>query len=368
MGLNLACWGIEPQVQEGYGIQAWAKVPNARQMALSPSGKLYVGTRKRGDVYALAIEEPNAIQTIHSGLTMPSGLALHPSGDLYVSALNEIWWLPKADRVLKERASHKPLPWRRLIASLPSESHHGWKAITFSPDGGELIVPVGAPCNICLVYPERSNEPFGTILSLKTGALKQGRLEYRVLAKGVRNSVGVAFDPQDQALWFSDNGRDWMGDDMPPCEINRISPTSTHTPHFGYPFVHGNPASRGALESDREILGRTPKSVEFVNPLVEIQAHSAPLGIHFYKAQKGPLKGALIVAEHGSWNRSSPVGYRVSAYWFKGDNVVRHQIIANYLVDGEKLGRPVDIEELENGNLLISDDAQGLIWLLSVPR
>lgn len=347
----LPCVAGDIEVADGLHLSVWAKVPNARQMALSDNGTVFVGSRGEGKVHAVL---PNGkVKVIAKDLTMPSGLALHANGDLYVAAVNALYRLPQAqDQVLRDS-----MAWQLLNDELPSASHHGWKFIDFDPKTGDLVVPVGASCNVCLVYPQSGPAPFGTLLSVNTAVLNQGKLEYDILAQGVRNSVGFAWHPKTQQLWFTDNGRDWMGDDVPPCEVNRVTKAGEH---FGFPFRHGR-----IIESDPKLLAHEPEHFTYTAPVIEIQAHSAPLGMDFYQGSIAQLHGALLVAEHGSWNRSSPVGYRLSAYWLQDDKVIRHQVLVNWLVDGRKLGRPVDVQTLADGSVLISDDAGGIIWQLS---
>ncbi|EAT11113.1 sorbosone dehydrogenase family protein [Bermanella marisrubri] len=355
------------EVMAGLTLSEFADVPNARQMAQTQSGDIVVGSRKLGKVHG--ISEQGEVFVLADELFMPSAVAIDSQNRLYIAAVNSIYRVDNLDRIFEQR---KPVSRLNVLADgLPDASHHGWKAITLSPDESTLVVPVGAPCNICLVHPESGQQPFGTILAINKSKLDQGQLAYDLMATGVRNSVGMDFHPKTGDLWFSDNGRDWMGDDMPPCEINRIPQSAlTKGNHYGYPFIHGHPQKGGALEPQDDIRARMPDK-QFINPLVEIQAHSAPLGIHWYRGSgeqaMDALKGALLVAEHGSWNRSSPVGYRVSAYWFdRNHEVTEHKVLVDFLTDNDdKLGRPVDFLELANGDVLISDDAGNKIWRLS---
>ncbi len=351
LGCLLSCQLLaSPEVAKGFELSQFASVPNARQMALSENGTLFVGSRALGKVHAVL--PSGQVQAIASGLNMPSGLSLNKNGDLYISAVNRIYRLANAQTAITKG----PVTLDLLNGELPSASHHGWKFIAFDPINDNLVVPVGAPCNVCLVYPQAGNTPFGTILSLDINKLNQGELSYQILAQGVRNSVGFDWHPQTKQLWFTDNGRDWMGDDTPPCEINRIEQAGQH---FGFPFKHGD-----FNETDADILKAQPQDFTYVSPMVEIQAHSAPLGMMFYSGPIKRLQGAVLVAEHGSWNRTTPVGYRLSAYWFEGDKTSKHEVLVNWLVAGKKLGRPVDIAQAKDGSLLISDDAKGLIWQL----
>jgi glucose/arabinose dehydrogenase len=347
-----------PEVAEGFTLSVFAKVPNARQMALSENGTVFVGSRAEGKIHAVL--PSGKVQQIASGLNMPSGLALNKKGDLYVAAVNRIYRLQQAQSAIAKGLITLQL----LNDELPSASHHGWKFIAFDPNSGNLVVPVGAPCNVCLVYPQSGDAPFGTILSLDINALNSGELKYDILAQGVRNSVGFDWQPAEKRtqgskvgpLWFTDNGRDWMGDDMPACEINRITQAGQH---FGFPFKHAH-----ISETDADIIKAQPHDFTDQPPMVEIQAHSAPLGMMFYTGNVTALKGALLVAAHGSWKRTTPVGYRLSAYWFDEDKVSKHEVLVNWLVEGKKLGRPVDIALANDGSLLISDDSKDLIWQL----
>ena len=377
-----SAWASGIEVLPGYQLEKIAEVPGARQMVLSAAGHLYVGSRREGKVHVVEdfVRGGRDARVILTGVEMPSGVAMDRQGDLLVSAVNEIWMLANADQALDSIAEVSAAPssatalmrhWKLLTNELPSHGHHGWKAIELSPDQSQLIVPVGAPCNICLVYPQ-VKEPTGTLLALDVRQLKAGQLDYDIIAQGVRNSVGMAFHPATQQLWFSDNGRDWMGDDMPPCEINRVAASVSDgkmhhekPPHFGFPFVHGDPRRGGIVEPQEDIARYRSAVTAYVSPVFEIQAHSAPLGIHFYQGRDASLKGRLLVAEHGSWNRSSPVGYRVSGYLPQNTDE-EPLVLVNFLdADDNKLGRPVDLIEMHDGALLISDDANGGVWRLS---
>lgn len=323
------------------------EVPNARQMAESDEGILFVGTRRLGRVYAVVPSEDASskpeVVTVATRLTMPSGLALI-GGDLYVAALNRILKYPDIATTYRDN----PQP-ELITDKLPTDVHHGWKSISVGPDGF-LYVPVGAPCNICL----RDDERYASILRMdpSTG-------ETTVYAHGVRNSVGMAWHPTTQKLWFSDNGRDWMGDDLPPEEINVVDEPGAH---YGYPFVHGDDIE------DPEFGDQASATTNYISPVVNIQAHAAALGIDFYTHELFPAKyhNALFIAEHGSWNRSSKVGYRVSVATFVDDELSYESFIDAWL-DGEVVsGRPNDVLVTSDGKLLISDDMMGRIYQVSV--
>lgn len=317
-------------------------VPSARQMALADSGTLFVGSMRTGKVYAVMLddgwpEEP-AVVVVDEGLTMPSGLLLH-DGDLYVAALNRVLRYPDIETNFRA----KPEP-QLVTDALPDKRHHGWKSISVGPDG-HLYVPVGAPCNICL-----SEDPrFASILRMdpNTG-------ETTVYANGVRNSVGMAWHPRSGELWFSDNGRDMLGDDVPPEEINRVT---TPGAHYGYPHIHG-----AAIPDPRFGDGHDP--ADYVAPEFEIQAHAAALGMAFYTGAMFPPEyaGALFIAEHGSWNRSAKVGYRVSVLRFE-ESGFEYAPFVDVWLDGQKsTGRPNDVLVAADGSLLISDDQRGRIY------
>ena len=317
-----------------------ANVPGARQMAETESGLLLVGSMRSGNLYAVVAEPEGEAEvvTVASGLTIPSGLALI-GGDLYVGAL---------DRVLRYRAietTFRDNPQPEIVTdSLPDKFHHGWKYLSVGPDGF-LYVPVGAPCNIC----ESEDPRFASILRMDpmTGGTT-------IYAAGVRNSVGMAWHPDTGELWFSDNGRDWLGDDEPAEEINRVTEAGAH---YGYPYVHA-----GDILDPEFGEGRNP--ADYVPPEIRIQAHSAALGLAFYTGDQFPAsyRNALFIAEHGSWNRSSKVGYRVSVVRFAEAGPVYEPFLDLWLKDEKVTGRPNDVLVSRDGSLLISDDKSGAIY------
>jgi len=342
----------------GFSIEVLTSdVPNARQMALSEGGVLYVGSRRAGNVYAITGWEDKAtdqaqinVRVIASDLTMPSGLA-YRDGSLYVGALNKILRYDNID-------DHLNLPGEPVLVTdaLPDEEHHGWKYLGFGPDEA-LYVPVGAPCNIC-----KSKDPrFASILRMNpdTGATT-------LYAEGVRNTVGLAWHPDSKALYFTDNGRDMLGEDVPAEEINRVTEPGNH---YGYPYIHA-----GDIADPK--FGKGQNSADFVAPLLKIQAHSAALGIAFYGSKNyegaqtnGPFpasyKNALFIAEHGSWNRKEKVGYRVSVMFETPSGPQYAPFITGWLEDQANWGRPNDVLITPNGALLISDDQTGSIYRVS---
>jgi glucose/arabinose dehydrogenase len=331
----------------GFRIEVYADgVENARSLALGPGGVLFVGTRSEGNVYAVVDrdgdERADRVYTIARGLNMPNGVAVR-EGALYVAEVNRILRFDDIERRLENPP--KPVV---VNDTLPRERHHGWKFIAFGPDG-LLYVPVGAPCNICLSEDER----FASILRMKpdgTGV--------EVFAHGVRNSVGFDWHPRTKELWFTDNGRDWLGDNAPPDELNRAPKPGLH---FGYPFCHGRDIA------DPE-FGTRRRCSEFVPPVQELGPHVAAVGMRFYTGRMFPPEyhGQIFIAEHGSWNRSTPIGYRVTVVTLDGDRAVAYGPFAEGWLQGSTAwGRPADVLVMPDGALLVSDDEAGVIYRIS---
>ncbi len=331
----------------GFKLEVYAEnVENARGMELSESGVLYVGTRGEGKVYAV-IDKDNdykadEVKVIAENLKMPVGLDLH-QGDLYVSSTGRIVKLPNIENQLDNPP--KPV---LVNDELPNDRHHGWKFIKFGPDG-KLYVPVGAPCNIC----EEENEMYASIMRMNPDGS-----ELEVFAHGVRNSVGFDWHPTTNELWFSDNGRDWLGDDMPPCELNHAPSKGLH---FGYPYCHGDDIS----DPD---FGETRPCSEFKKPVQNLGPHVAPLGIEFYTGTMFPpeYRNQVFIAEHGSWNRSTKIGYRIMLVTLDGNRSTGYKPFAEgWLKKGKVSGRPVDIEAMPDGSILVSDDHADKIYRIS---
>lgn len=335
----------------GFAIElVTTQVPNARQMALSGSGVLYVGTRKAGKVYALTDWQKSStavrpkVRTIATNLSLPSGVVWH-NNSLYVGALDKVLRWDNID-------DHLDLPGDPAIVAdnLPNEKHHGWKYLSMGPDNA-LYVPVGAPCNICL-----SDDPrFASILRMDPTSGKTS-----IYAAGVRNTVGMAWHPTTNELYFSDNGRDRLGDDVPAEEINVVRSAGAH---YGYPHIHA-----GSIADPK--FGNNHKASDYVAPLLKIQAHSAALGVDFYTATgtnafPERYKNALFIAEHGSWNRSEKVGYRVSVMFETDKGPQYAPFITGWLKGQANWGRPNDVLMTPAGDLLISDDQTGSIYRVS---
>jgi len=323
---------------EGFHISLYAyPVNGARSMSLSSDGTLFVGTRGAGKVYAIKDLDSDyvadEILTIASGLRSPNGVAFK-DGDLYVAEISRVL---RFENILDhiEDASYSV-----VYDEFPRNSLHGWKFIRFGPDG-KLYVPVGVPCNVCL-----REEPFGSITRMDSDGSN-----FEIYATGVRNSVGFDWDPDSEDLWFTDNGRDWFGEDVPPDELNHVSEKGMH---FGFPYCHGKGLADDGF-TDKKCFDFSPAVVEF-------GPHVAALGMRFYTQEQFPEKYSkgIFIAEHGSWNRKVPIGYRIS---FVDHEKKDFEIFASgWLSEGKSWGRPVDIEVMPDGSLLVSDDKADAIY------
>lgn len=311
-------------------------------MTLGDKGTVFVGTRREGVVYALVDtnqdNQADKIYTIARGLNMPNGVAFR-DGALYVA---EVQRVIRFDDI-ENRLENPPAP-VVVRSDFPRQSLHGWKFIAFGPDG-KLYVPVGAPCNIC----KSKDERFASLLRMDANGQN-----LEIFAQGIRNTVGFDWHPQTGVLWFSDNGRDWLGDTVPPDELNLAPEKGLH---FGFPHIHGRSIR------DPQFGQETPP--RFTPPAGELEAHVAALGVEFYNGDQFPAqyRNALFVAEHGSWNRSAKVGYKVGVAFIDGSRVTGYEPFATGWLKNEQVsGRPVDIETLPDGSLLVSDDFDGTIY------
>ena len=331
----------------GFKIQLYAEdVPNARSMTLSPNGILFVGTRKKGNVYAVIDndqdQKADQVVTIASDLNMPNGVAFR-DGHLYVAEVNRIIRFNNIEQNLQR----PPQP-VVVFDGYPSDRHHGWKFIRFGPDGN-LYVPVGAPCNIC----ESQDRIYASLTRLNPDGQN-----LEIFARGIRNTVGFDWHPVTRELWFTDNGRDWLGDDIPPDELNRAA---TPGLHFGYPFCHGRTIADPEFGNQRDCD-------EFAPPAIELGPHVAALGMRFYTGRMFPAeyRHQIFIAEHGSWNRSKKIGYRVSLVTLENNHAIGYTPFARgWKIEEGFWGRPVDLLVMPDGALLISDDYRGAIYRVS---
>jgi len=336
------------KVPPGFSISIYAVVPGARQMALGKDGIVFVGvpTRPIGKVYALipdkSMTTAKKVLVIASRLDTPNGVAFH-RGALYVAETGRI--LRYAN--IMKNLNHPPKP-TVITDKLPKKRHHGRRYIKFGPDGN-LYLGIGAPCNNCL----STNPLYGSISRMRADGT--GLHTY---AQGVRNAVGFAWSPLSGKLWFTDNGRDWMGDNLPPDKLNYASQANLH---FGYPYVYGN-------NIPAPLFGHLKNPNDFTPPALELPAHSAALGMTFYTGKMFPQKyhQQIFIAQHGSWNRSKKIGYQVIWVHVKNNKALGWEALVTGWLQGQKvLGRPVDVLVMPDGALLISDDYAGLIYRLS---
>ncbi|MCY4545508.1 MAG: sorbosone dehydrogenase family protein [Gemmatimonadetes bacterium] len=335
------------RLPEGFRIAVYARgVENARAMAMGPGGTLFVGSRRAGNVYAVRDRDgdfaADEVIVLDRGLRMPSGVAFR-DGALYVAEVSRV--LRYDD--IENRLEDPPEP-VVVNAGFPSDRHHGWKFIRFGPDG-KLYVPVGAPCNVC----ERSDPRYATIMRMNPDGS-----DLEVYVSGVRNTVGFDWHPATGELWFTDNGRDLMGNDIPADELNRVTEPGQH---FGFPYHHGIGVP------DPEYGGKRPLD-SMVAPAQELGPHVAAVGMRFYTGGMFPseYRHQVFIAEHGSWNRDSKIGYRITLVRLDGNDAVGYEdFAAGWLEDEEVYGRPADVEVMPDGSLLVSDDYAGMIYRIT---
>lgn len=335
----------------GFVISVFAEVHDARSMALSPSGIVFVGNRNGNKVYAVqdtdGDHKADLKWVIASGLNGPNGVAFR-NGDLYVAEISRITKFHGIEQKLQD-------PGEPVVVKddYPTETHHGWKYIAFGPDG-KLYVPVGAPCNICA-----PDEPiFASITSINPDG---SGLE--IFAEGIRNTVGFAWHPLTKELWFTDNGRDLMGDDVPDCELNHAPRAGMH---FGYPYCHA-----GTVQDPD--FGRRRKCAEFVPPVQKMGPHVAPLGLKFYTGEMFPqqYRHQIFAARHGSWNRTQKIGYDLVIVKVENNRSMGMETFATGWLDEKEQkawGRPVDVLILTDGSMLVSDDTANVIYRISYKK
>jgi glucose/arabinose dehydrogenase len=337
----------EISLPPGFEISLYAdNVPNARSMALSPNGILFVGTRTEGNLYAIPDQnqdyQADEVITLGQQMNSPNGVAFR-DGSLYVAEINRILRYDNIEADLRN-------PPQAVVINdtFPQDQTHGWKFIRFGPDG-LLYVPVGAPCNIC----EPDLDRYAMLARMQPDG---AGLE--VFARGIRNTVGFDWHPETGELWFTDNGRDQMGDDLPPDELNHAPEPGLH---FGYPYCHGG----DILDPD---FGQQQSCDEFTPPAIKLGPHVAALGMRFYTGEMFPeeYRNQIFIAEHGSWNRSTPIGYRITLVRLENNQAVNYEVFAEgWLRDGQGWGRPVDLLVMPDGSLLVSDDLAGAIYRIS---
>ena len=336
-------------VPPGFRVATFTSaVPGARSLTLGAKGTVFVGTQA-GSVYAVVDREHDGtadqVFTIAKGLDMPNGVAFR-QGALYVAEVSRV----QRYDAIEDHLAAPPAP-VTVIDGLPREHHHGWKFIAFGPDD-LLYVPVGAPCNVC----ESSDPRFASILRFRPDGTPVD-----TMARGVRNTVGFDWEPGSGTFWFTDNGRDLLGDDVPPDELNRATVAGRH---YGFPACHG-----GTIVDPVFAKGRDCRMFE--PPAIALGPHVAAIGMRFYRGTMFPeeYRGQVFLAEHGSWNRSQKIGYRVSLVRVKDGQAVSYSPFAQgWLQGGEAWGRPADVQELPDGSLLVSDEKAGAIYRITYAR
>ncbi|MEO8568138.1 MAG: sorbosone dehydrogenase family protein [Ginsengibacter sp.] len=329
----------------GFSINVYAKAEGARSLCVSPDGTLFVGTQGAGKVYAIRDEnhdgKADKVYTVAKNLNTPNGVAFK-DGNLYIATISTIYRLDN----IESKLENPPAP-IIVYDKYPTDTHHGWKFIAFGPDG-KLYVPVGAPCNIC--------EPDKPVYASITRMNPDGS-GMEIFAKGIRNTVGFAWHPDTKELWFTDNGRDELGDDVPNDELNNASKPGMN---FGYPYCH-----QGNIPDPK--FGKGKNCSDYTSPVKLMGPHVAALGLRFYTGNMFPAeyKNAIFVARHGSWNRSTPIGYDVAVLKMDGNGKPSDAVsfAQGWLQNEKKVnGRPVDISFLQDGSMLISDDYNGLVY------
>lgn len=334
------------KLPDGFNISYFAKdVPGARSLAIAGQGSIvYVGTREKS-VYAVVDTDRDGVSEkvvkVANNLNTPNGVAIK-DGDLYVAEISRILRIKDIDNNYANNPSYEV-----VYDQLQKDTHHGWKYIAFGPDG-LLYIPIGAPCNSCT-----DQGKYARLITLNVDTK-----EVKTYATGIRNTVDFDWNPVDNSLFFTDNGRDSMGDNIPRDELNHAPISGLF---FGFPYCHGY----STLDPQ---LGKSDSCDSHTKPAIELGPHVAALGMKFYRGSMFPseYKNKVIIAEHGSWNRSRPIGYRLTTVDINADIASNYQDFVTGWLEGDNAwGRPVDIAELPDGSLLISDDKAGAVYRLA---
>jgi glucose/arabinose dehydrogenase len=329
------------ELPKGFKIEVYASgIANARSLQLGDKGTVFVGNRQLDKVYAIVDRSgKREVKVIASGLDRPNGLAFH-QGTLYITEGTKVSKLDKIEDNLEN-----PPPLVVVYDDLPNHQSHGWRYTAIGPDQ-KLYINVGAPCNICI--PPEENAQIRRINLDGSGA--------EVVARGVRNSVGFDWHPLTKQLYFTDNGRDWLSEDLPEDELNRVTKVGQH---FGFPYCHqGN-------FTDREV-GWGHSCDDFVKPVALLGPHSAALGMRFYTGRMFPAayRQAIFIARHGSWNKTRKIGGDVVVAKLNKNGTVKsiEPFLTGFLQNNAYIGRPVDVQVMKDGSLLVSDDYAGAVY------
>jgi len=329
------------KLPKGFNIEVYASgIPNARTLRVGEKGTVFVSNRLLDKVWAITEKDgKRTAKAIYTGLYRPNGLAFH-NGTLYIAELGKV---SKAEKI--EDNLDSPPKLTTIYDDLPKDEAHGWRTIAVGPDN-KLYIEVGQPCNNCMP-------------SEKHGQIRRMNLDgsgVEVFARGVRHSVGFDFHPVTHDLYFTDNGRDWLSEDLPNDELNRATKAGLH---FGSPYCY-----QGNIPDPE--FGWGHACSEFVAPVALMGPHAAALGMRFYTGTMFPpeYRGAILVARHGSWNRTNKFGGDIALVKLNHDGSVKsvEPFITGFLVDNKYWGRPVDVQPLKDGSLLISDDYAGAVY------
>ncbi|NBT78186.1 MAG: sorbosone dehydrogenase [Betaproteobacteria bacterium] len=354
----------------GFKIELYAIVPDARHMAVAPStNMLFVGTRKT-KVWAVTDRNGDGtadeVKAFAPSLNFknPNGVCWTKDGFLIVAEHNRVLNFPAAEFFYEgpDVAVIEVVPQGKLIPVEEESYNHGARTCRVD-DNNQLYVTLGQPYNVQPANKVELYEKLGIGGVVRLDAFDGSKRE--VVARGVRNSVGIEIDPKSKTVWFTDNQTDGMGDDTPPGELNRI--TKAGGEHFGYPYIHGNNVQIAGTSAAPDLKDMKAPAV-WTKPQVEFPAHQAQLGLTFYNGKKFPAKyqGGIFVASHGSWNRKAASGGLINFVPIKADGTAGpSEVFAEGFLDPETgiyRGRPVDVAPMKDGSLLISDDYAGAIY------
>ena len=335
----------ELKLPQGFRVEVYASgMPNARSLALGDKGTVFVGSRVVDKVYAIVNKDgKREVKVLVSGLYRPNGVAFK-NGTLYIAELSQI---SKIDDV-EDKLDSAPKP-TVIYSDLPKDEAHGWKFLAVGPDD-RLYFNVGAPCNICM--PDQAHAQLRRIKLDGSGA--------EVIARGIRQVVGMDFHPASKVLYFTENQRDWLSEDQPNDKLNRL--LNPGTDNFGFPYCDG-----GDIEDTTYGWGHSCS--EFTKPVLQLGPHVAPLGMRFYTGRMFPEKyrDAIFMARHGSWNKTQKIGGDIYVVWLNEDGTVKsHEpFMTGFLQNNDYVGRPVDVLTMPDGSLLVSDDRNGAVYRIS---
>jgi glucose/arabinose dehydrogenase len=333
------------KLPKGFNIEVYASgLANARTLRQGDKGTIFVSTRVIDKVYAIVDKDgKHEVKTLYSGLYRPNGLALH-DGTLYIAELSQISKVEK----IEDNLDNPPKP-VVIYSDLPKDEAHGWKYLTVGPDN-KLYFQVGAPCNICM--PDDQHAQIRRINLDGSGA--------EVVARGIRQIVGMDWHPTLKQLYFTENSRDWLSEDVPQDKLNRLA--NPGKDNFGYPYCH-----QGNIP-DQE-FGWGHSCDDFTKPLALMGPHAAPLGMRFYTGKMFPAeyRNAIIVARHGSWNRTNKFGGDLVVVKLNRDGTVKsvEPFVTGFIENNNYLGRPTDVLVMKDGSLLVSDDYNGAVYRIT---